>query len=69
MIGNLGALLLGVLLFALLIRASYWWFVQDMAEHWYRQREISWEESTGKPWYVLRYDRWQARVRARRARQ
>jgi hypothetical protein len=58
---NLGAFLLGVLLFVLMLRASWYWAIEDLAAHWYRERETSFKETTGKPWYVTAHDRREAR--------
>lgn len=63
---NLGSFLLGVLLMVLLIRSTYWWVVQDLAAHWYREQSMGVvEHPAGKPWYVRRHDRWEARRRRR----
>lgn len=66
---NLASFLLGLLLFALLIRATYVWFIQDAGADWYQRHGQYAGPGMPKPWYVRRYDRWEARVRARRARQ
>jgi hypothetical protein len=63
---NLGAFLLGVLLLLLMVRAGWYWAIEDLAAQWYRDRETSFKETTGKPWYVIAYDRREAR-RVRRS--
>jgi len=65
---NFGAFLLGFLLLILLLRASWFWAIEDLAAHWYRERETSFKETDGKPWYVIAYDRREALRHARRAR-
>ena len=63
---NLGAFLLGVLLLVLMLRAGWFWAIEDLAAHWYHQRETTFKETMGKPWYVIAYDRREARRHTRR---
>ncbi len=61
---NYGTLGLTILFSLLILRASYYWFVEEAGQAWYRKRGCDWgADASAKPWYVRRYDRMWARRR------